>query len=351
MSFADTVIANYQSMHANGLDKFEQRPSRYGGLDLFQKQNAESEGILTAQDKENIKRSFGVPVQIPVVDYKNITIGNARTCNLQSEALDSAIINLVFVTYSWGFSMHPARNYENLVSYQNEFNRKMDAGIQALAATLDSQCITTLDNNLNQFYPQSILDFYAQTGNVLQVPQADKNDLYNNILSINETMDYYSSLDILNNPIHMAQVRRLAAQGAGNSENEAFQFLGYNWRSSNRVTNSAPTVESTMYSVVPGSVAYETRLDPDSKSRRRIHESKYWTVIPNAPLVGHDLGVYYQADCTDASALEATGTRLSGFTNTVVESWQMSHDACFVAVYNSDPATRFNPINKFEVLN
>jgi hypothetical protein len=61
-----------------------------------------------------------------------------------------------------------------------------------------------------------------------------------------------------------------------------------------------------------------------------------------------DLGVFYQADCTDASALQAA--TLAKFTNTKIESWQFSVDVFYLKAYNSDIANKYSGILKAEIL-
>lgn len=342
-----TVLQSYISGYTGKMDKNEQRPSKYGALDLFKSQSNDPNGILDTQTKANIEKSFNVSVQVPVVNFKDITIGNVRSCNLQTEGLTSALVTLTAVTYVWGFLAYPEQHYENYVGYQESINKLIEAGLQKLASTVDTGCVNLLETYKNQYFPAAMLAYYAQTANAFQVPQASKSDFYNQLGSVLQTMDFDSDPDVLTNPNGMATVRRLGAQGAGNSTNQAFQFAGYDWYSTNRVANGAG-VESTQYAVGKGQVALASRIDPSAKRRDRIHESKYWDVFPNAPYVDMDLGVYYQAECADASAVQASG--MTNSTRTKIESWEFSVDVFYVRPYNSAIATRYNPILKAEIL-
>jgi hypothetical protein len=343
-----TVLQDYISFYGGQMDKYEQRPSEYGALNLFKKQTAEAGSILDASVKANIERSFNTAVKVPVINYKDVSIGNVRSCAFKTDGLTSALVTLTAVTYAWGFVGYPEQHYENYVAYSQATGKMIDAGLQKLAATIDTACINTLETNKNQYFPQAILDYYAESGDALQVPQAEKTDMYNKLNSIFSTMDFTNNPDIVLNHIGMTDVRRFAAQGEGNSTNLGFQLLGYVWYPTNRVTNGGGTIESTLYAVAPGSVAIASRIDPDAKKRNRVHESKLWDIFPNAPYIGMDLGVFYQADCADASAIQASG--LTGNTRTKVESWEFSLDVFYIKPYNSDIANRYNPIVKLEVL-
>lgn len=343
-----TVLQDYISNYSGRLDKNEQRPSYYGTLEVFKKQTADPQGILDPAVQANIERSFNQTVKIPVIDYKDITITNARSCVFQTDGLVSKLISLSKVTYSFGFKAAPMQHYENYVAYQQAVAKLIDAGMQKLAATIDAACVATLEANKNQLFDQKMLDFYAVAGGAFQVPNASQEDLYNQIDSILQTADFpVGNTDIALNPIGTGIVRRLAGQGAQNAINETFQLLGYTWYPDNRIVNSGPTVKSTMFAVAPGSVAIKFRNSPDAKAGSRIHESKYWELFPNAPYIGAAMDVYYQADCADITGDQAG---IPNLTQTKAESWQFAVDVFQVAAYNSNPAGRYNPIFKFETL-
>jgi hypothetical protein len=346
-NIAATVLQDYISFYGGRLDQNEQRPSEYGALNLFQSQSNSPLSILDDQVKANIAKSFDVNVKVPVINYKDVAIGNVRSCAMRTDGLTSQLVTLTAVTYAWGFQTAPMQAYENYVQYQTVINKLLEAGLQKLASTIDAGCISLLETNKNQYFPQAMLDFYAQTGNAFQVAQTEKNFFYNNLASILKVADFQGNPDVTTNQIGMAMVRQIAAQGQGNAVNQGFQLLGYTWYPTNRVTNGSSLIESTLYAVAPGSVALASRIDPDSRAGSRIHESKYWDSMPNAPYVNMDLGVYYQADCADISGL---GAGLTNLTRTKVESWEFSVDVFYIAPYISSPSTRYTPIFKAEIL-
>lgn len=344
-----TVLQDYISEYGGRFDHLEQRPSEYGALNAFRAQTRGPLSILDPQIEANIDKSFGVSVKVPVIDYKNVAIGNVRSCALQSDGINSKLITLTAVTYAWGFLVYPMQHYENYVTYQTAINKLMDAGLIKLAETLDAGCVNVLETNKNQYFPQKMLDYYPVVGNAFQVPQAEKNDFYNKLGSIFRDADFTGNIDIVTNHIGMSAVRRLAAQGEGNAVNEGFQLLGYTWYPTARVNNGSSAIESTIYALAPGTVAIKSRNSPDAKQRSRIHESKYWDLMTNAPYVGMDLDVFYQAECADASAVQAAA--MQGLTQTKVESWQFSVDVFYIKGYNSSPSTRYEGIMKAEILN
>lgn len=346
MSLVLTLCQNLISKYSGATDKNEIRASRYGAWDFFQKQTGLASGILDAQTKANVMKSFGNTVQIPVLDNRTVTIGNTRSCTVADSENTSKLITLTFATYSFGFTMTPAQHYNNMIAYQQDFDKKLELYLLKLAATLDTAAVAKLATDKNQHFPAAITAYYAATANALQVPLAGHNDFYNNLSAIQEEMDFYGKLNIISSTSGQPMLNRLKAQGGGNDENDAFQFGGYEWNFTNRLTNGAG-VKSTLYAIPDGNVAVVNRNDPDAIAGSSVgNGAKQWG-IANMPLVNMDMATYYYEDCADKSALHA-GT--SGLTRTKVEGFEFSTDVCFVSAYNSVPATTFSPILKAELL-
>lgn len=345
-----TIYQDYISEYTRTLDAKEQRPSEYGALNFMRAQTTGPMSIVDPQTAANIQKSFNNVVKVPVVNYKDMAIGATRTCAMQTEGLTSQIVTLTAVTYAFGFIALPMQHYENFVSYQTAINRLLEAGFQKIAETVDTAAVNFLDTNKNTFFPAKLTDFWPEVGDAFQVPQIEKDDFYNRFADVLRTADFGgpNNVAIVTNHIGMGPVRRLAAQGEGNAVNQGFQLLGYVWYPTNRVTNGGGAVESTGYGAAAGTVALQSRIAPDARQRLRIHESKFWDYMPSTPFTGFDVGVFYQADCTDASALQAAG--MAGYTNTKIESWQLSVDVFYIKTYITDTANRYYPIFKFEIL-
>jgi hypothetical protein len=303
-----------------------------------------------------LTNSFGKVVKASVIDYENPTISNVRTCAVQTGGLTSKQVTFTFFTLAFGFVMVPAMFDNNDMSYESVFTQQLSNRINAAKALLDTKCVDFSNMHVNQYFPAEMLAYYAKSGNAFQVPvQTDQNGrknwmgLYNYLTSILAQQDFAGMTpDILTNPRGMADVRDLSSQGAYNATNKAWEVdLVGNFYQSPRVLNSGVGVAATEYAFLPGSVAITGRLDPDCLANRG-NGVKEWS---NVNLPGFDqYGLYYQSDCGDQSAVLAAN-RLSGLTRTFVESFEWSRDYCIFGAYNSDPTTRYEPINKFELLN
>lgn len=357
-SLVDTLTQNLRTQYAGRLDANENRPSEYGGLDLFNKQSRDALGILDPELHKNIENSFGNTVQAPVIDYEAPTISNVRTCEVQAGGPNSKLVTLTFFTLSFGLAMVPSRYLNNDVQYANVWSRSIDARINAAMALLDTKCVDFLNLNKNQYFPAEMLGYYPVLANAMQVAaqpnsygRKDWNELYNNLVSILATQDFGGTPDILTNPRGMATVRQLMSQGAYNAENMSWlvQLVGEFYQS-NRVLNNSG-VAATEYAVLPRSVAIDGRLDPDCRVGRVIGDpntpSRQWTQV-QLPRIGN-MGLYFRADCSDQSATLAA-ERLSGLSRTYAESFEFSKDFVIFGNYNSNPASRYGSTTKFELL-
>lgn len=344
MTLVSTLMQPLRAEYRNNLDKNELRQSRYGAYDLFKRQTSDGGGILTDEVKQNIKRSFGKSVVVPVLNSESVTIGNVRSCTIADSENTSALVTLTFATYAFGFTMYPAQHYNNDVAYQQDFDRKLRKYLLKFAATLDTLCVGKLNTDKNSFWNTDITNVYAQVANSLQVSKANTADFYNNAAAIMEYMDYYGQYDVIASTFHSPVISRLNAQGKGNDENDAFQFGGFDFGYTNRVTNAAG-IASTGFIVPKGMVALENRNDPDSIMGSSANGGGMQWEEVEMPLVGLKMGSFYNENCTDANALHAGTT---GLTATKKQSFQWSTDICLVTSYNSSPSTQFNPIVKAE---
>ena len=351
MSLVSTLMQDLRSNYTNTFDKNELRESRYGALRFFQDEAA-NRPILDEESIANIRQSFNRDVVIPVLNAEAVTVSAAyvRTCAIVDSENTSALITLTFTTYGFGFSMSPSVNSENDVNYQRDFSRKMDKYLVQFASVLDTACVTQLETDKNLLWTNVAPAYYAEVADALQVPQAEKNDLFNKAESVMATMDFYGNNHIVGSTSLMPMVRRQQAQGDGNSTNEKFQFDllgGYKFWPTNRIAN-AVGVEATMYSVNAGSTGIWNRNDPDTRAGHTIGvDFKQWST-ESMPVINMDMGSYYQQDCSDRSGI--AGGASTGLTRSRVEGFEFSTDIVTLTSYNSNTATQYGPVVKYEIL-
>ena len=353
MSLVNTLMQPLRTEYTPNLDKNEVRGSQYGAWDFFQQQSKLADGILSAEAKAFIDKSAGQLVDIPVLNADDVTISNVRSCVIPSDTETSALVRITFVTYAFGFTMNPARHFNNDVGYQTLFNHKLKQYLFKLAATLDTAAVNTLNTNRNIYFPAAITKYYAVVANALQVPLEQKEDFFNQLEAIFSEMDYNEMINIIGSTSLMPLIRRLQAQGAGNSINESFQFNPYRWHTTNRLLN-AVGVGETLFGVPDGYVAVRNRNMPDNIAGSvigdRANPLKEWGTAM-VPIVNLKMGTYFTQDCADMSALDGGGARMTQLQRTKVEGFYWDTDVAFVTAYNSSPSTKYGPIVKAEISN
>lgn len=359
-SLVGTLVQPLRSKYTDSFDKNELRESRYGALRFFQEESAQRP-IFDGETLMNITKSYNNSVIVPVLDAQTVTVTTpyTRTCAIADSENDSALVTLTFASYGFKFSMTPATHGNNEISYARDFERKMKKYLIQYANDLDLLCIAQLEADKNQYFPADLTDYYAQVGNALRVPQAEKDNFYNNLESIMQTMDFYDTAHIIASTKHMPVIRELSEQGKGNNKSLDWQFSGtgseptgkrirpFNFWPTNRVTNGAG-VDSSAFIVNSGSVFIANRNDIDSRMGGSIGGDLNVWAEEVIPIVNQKMGTYYQQKCDDRSAIAGAAT--AGNTRSRVEGFEFSTDVVVASAYNSSIAARYQPILKAEVL-
>lgn len=356
MSYALTIKDKLVARYPSNYDKLERRASKYGALELFQKQSNDPSAFLSAEAKALIEDSLGNAAEVnhPVIDAQSVSItkGSTITCSLPSdnEGTSKLIVTASPTKYSFGFTMVKDQFRHNHVGYIDALQAKITEFDLALAKQMDIDALAAISTAKNSYFPSEITAYYSVVGDALQVPQADKDDFYNQVSAIMGEMDFDGDNDMLINRIHQPMVNRYMAQGAANATNQAFQFDGYTWFTDNtsRLTNGVGK-ESTGYILQSGSLSTVTRIPSAYKLGDVIggaeNPVKEKTTF-DMPISNVECALLYQKDCADKSGLGIGEARTDSF----VEGWSFEVDVYYLSVYNSDTASRFTPIVKFEIL-
>ena len=278
MSYINTLMLPLRAQYPNGFDKNESRDPNVGAWNSFVRNSA---GLMTEDLRAKIKESDpAVSVSIPALDatpQSDISIRNTRSCTVPFDDGTSRLLAVTFETIVFSIQMTPADFMNNDVGYQAAFNRKYEERAYKVKRILDARAVANLETNKNTYWNGIDPEFYTIAGDAIQVPAASNDDFYNNLSAIWGSMDYeVGNSQNVANWTHQPLVQRYINQGAGNATNLAFQFAGNTWDLTTRVTNRDNTVGSTMYTMQPGNVAIETRVDLDARMNTRINENKYW---------------------------------------------------------------------------
>ena len=344
MSIAATRLDEYRLAYdRSNLDAWEHKLSNYGVLAAYQKDTPNT--IPGYADLIANRASEVRTVSIPVIDRTVFTTAARRTCDALTHELTSAYVTPTWTTLKTGFNMIPEEHEGNLLKYQDIFNKKMFHMQRTLAAALDTLAYTNINANIAQVVAADGNPFTLTT-NALVVAAADNELLFNELGAIMEQDDFPSDgINVVGSPRLSALVRENLAQGPANAENRGFQFGGYDFFYSNRVTVAVAS-RDTMFAAPPGSLAFLTWVDGDSRANRSSTDGKEWSVA-NLPILGFDVGLMYQSTCSNQGV---GGTaRATGLEATLSESFMFSVDYSFNCAYNVDNTTYSSPIHKFNL--
>ena len=342
MSIIATRLDEYRLAYdRSNLDAWEHRLSNYGVLATYQKDTPNT--IPGFNDLVTNRTAEVRTVAIPVINRTTFTTASSRTCDALTKEMTSTYVTPSWTTLKVGFNMTPAEHQNNYIKYQDLFNKKMTNMQRDAAATLDTAGHTNLNANKAQVVAADG-NPYTLVANDLIVPAADNELVFNEIGAIMEQDDFPGTgLNVVSSPRASALVREYSAQGTSNAENRVFQFGGYDFAYSNRVT-VAGTDRDSVYVAPEGSLAFLTWIDPDARMGHKSTKGHEWS-ITNLPILGFDVGLLYQSTCADKSS----GSPGTGMEATLSESFHFSFDYSFNVAYNSDNTTYSSPIHKFRL--
>jgi hypothetical protein len=347
---ANTLTQALRTAYPSNYDKYEDRLSEHGALALFKLDTIAPNAVITPDVIEMSKMSMGNTLQIPVIDGDDVTIGNVRSCTIADYENTSQLYTVTFATYAFGFTMVPASYQNNDIKYQADYNRKLLKYLKKFASTLDSAAIAKLEADktaiMNSPFIGAGQKYGALVGDAIQVTNAQKGLIFNDLTAILGEDDFYGRYNVLGSQTLRSIVGEYANQGAANATNTQFQFGEYDFGYSNRVTVGAGKA-ATFYAVPKGTLAVLNRNEPDAILGSMINSENYWEEV-QVPIVDLTMGVRYFKECANNSTING-GSGAAHLTGSMKETFIWSTDVAFITAYNSDPVTLPSAIFKAEI--
>ena len=342
MSLVATRLQNWRIENPE-LDRNMTRPLEYGALDFFIEQTDAPNSIISPNLRDRAFASMGNTVQVPVIDYDgDVTVSNVRTCTIADNENTSALYAVVWTTYAVGFTMVPTLYMNNEITYQHDFERKMEKICRALATTLDSAAITALEAAKTQVYKDPLQ--YTVTSNVIEVPTQMSTEILGDLNPMMRANAYPGMLHIIGNAGVDSLIRKLAQHGVYNDVNKRMEYDNKVLHYTTQLANAQGKIGS-LYAVADGNVGVLTRVDREALRRAsaNFHE---WDVV-RLPFIDLPVGSHYYTAVGDQSAI--AGAASADMTCNVKEYFGFSVDVAFIIAYNSDPTTVANPIMKAQI--
>ena len=342
MSLLATRVQNWRISNPD-FDKNMTRPCEYGALDFFIEQTNAGNSILTPEMKDRAFQSMGNTVQMPVINFDgDVTVSKTRSCVIADNENTSALVTVVWATYSVGFTMVPSMYSNNEISYQHDWTRKIEKITRALATELDKGAIAALEANKTQVFKDLL--YYTQTGNSLQVPWNMSTEVLGDINPMMRANCYPGQIHLVANAGIDSLIRKLAQHDVYNDQNKRMEYADKILHYTNNIVNEGG-IYGSFFAVEDGNVSILTRVDRESLRRARAN-SHEWDVV-RLPFIDLPVGSHYYTSVGDQSSIAGAAT--SDLTCAVKEYFAFSLDVAYLVAYNSDPEDVANPIIKGEI--
>lgn len=342
MSLIATRLQNWRVENPE-LDRNMTRPCEYGALDFFIEQTNAANSILSPNLRERAFSSIGNTVQIPVIDYdSDVTVSNVRSCVIADDENTSALYTVVWATYAIGFTMVPSLYMNNEISYEHDFNRKMEKNCRALADSLDKAAVTALEAGKTQLLKDKLN--YNFAANVIEVPTQMATEIMGDINPMMRANCYPRTVHIVGNAGIDGLINKLAQHGIYNDVNKRMEYDNKVFHYTNNVVNEVGK-NGTFFAIEDGNVGVLTRVDREAlrRTRTNFHE---WDVV-RLPYIDLPVGSHYYTAVGDQSQI--AGAASADLTCNVKEYFGFSVDVAFITAYNRDPEIVANPIIKAQI--
>lgn len=342
MSLVNTRIQNIRANSA--LDRYELRPSKYGAYNAFMVQSEDPSGILTPELKDKARLSIGSILETPVLNYDaGITIGNARTLTIADSENTSAMLQVSFSTYSWGFTITPAMYMNNEIGIQRDFERKFMKYLYKFAETLDVAAIAALAAAKTQVIKDSLI--YDKTGNAINTNWNDRENIMGDLNVIMGSNDFYGQMHVVGNGGVESLLKKLQQKSLYNEVNKQNEYGDKIVHLTNNLSN-AEGKYATGYAINSGSLGILTRFERDCLLGTVSGDGHEWS-IDTLPILGMPVGTYFYDSVGDFSAIAGAAT--ADMVRTRKEHYGFAVDVAMITAYNSDRSTIASPILAFNI--
>lgn len=347
MSLVATLAQEFR-VNSPQFDKFEFRIRQAGTLDTFLRQTNSNMSFVTQELKDKAFASIGHTLKMPAINYKDVTVRTTRPVTIAADENTSAFYTVTFATLAYGFHMYPTLYYNNDIGYQQDFNKKMQAMIVKMIATLEGQALTALDASKTQVLNVTppTLTFASNVLSETGITNLKDSYILADLEPAMAANDFDSlGLDVVGNHQLNSILNRMEGFGYFNQEDKTLQFNNKRFGFSRNITNAAGK-DATGYAIADGHLGVLTRVERDSLYRTKSATGHEWDTIV-MPGIGLEVGTYYYETVLDANTI--AGAASADMTRTKAEVFDFAFDVAFVTAYNSDRTTIPSGIIKFDI--
>jgi len=301
-NYADTVLQNAIAVMTDPANEKEFRQEAYGALDAHL-----AHADMMSPDIASIKQSSAQSAYMDYFKRSSETVGSARTHSVTGAYGDTGSLALTWTTYSREFSISVA---------QGDLNRYRDTQIAAkqlkntmidLYEAIEDDCVSNLETNRNTLAGNrsGLSTWHGVPSYTAHITLANTANYYNYIMTDLRNDKYNGLLQDVHTGNMNARIAEYMAQGAGNDTNLAFQFPGFEFHTSNSITNGSDFF-ATSYVIEAGGIAAIPWIPQPNRRGITGHGEYEWASIPDPFGKLGSLAVFIKRTAADTSGSGGT---------------------------------------------
>lgn len=289
------------------------------------------------QNLTALKQSDEQPTKAILFNRNYIASGTAKAAaHAAAGFADSFEKDIAFIKRVQKFKVSYKQADNNQFSYEEILQHNIKNALINIYEDLSAYNTAWIDTNRSQVGTNSIMLFDSVTNDQFDNTAGNKDRFFDYLKAAMRKNKYRPMYDVVGDQVNAAEFRRLAAQGAANATNQAYQMPGLNYIEEEQLTASA---NGTAYAWKAGMVGMTTWNEP--QNRRGLgdpgaNEGMFTTFNDSIMGMTHDLHIM-------RSLADTSGA--GGHVQDVVDEYELTTifttQGAFESTANATPIFKF----------
>ena len=320
-NYADTVLLNAVAVMTDPANAKEFRQEEYGALNAHL-----AYADIMIPNLAQIKKSENQTEQINYFKRSEGTVGSARTVSLTGKYGDTGYLTPTWTSYTREFTISEEQARGNIETAARIYAHQLKNTMIDLYEAIEDDAVSNLDTNRNTVAGNrsGLSTWHGVPSYTAHITNGNKANYYNYIKTDLRNDKYTGILQEVHTGNMDAFIAEYRNQGAGNDANTAFQFPGFEFHTSNSITNGSDFF-GTSYVTEVGSISAIPWIPGKNRDGVAGHGEYDWFSIPDPFGKLGQLAVFRQKTASDTSGSGGTA-------QDAVAIYEISVDATFLAV-------------------
>lgn len=336
--YSDTVLQAARAfIKDENNKKFELRPNFTNILGMFMKDREFSLPNLAELRAATTRTTTAMYLK-----KKTFTVGSSKSCSPSGQQSGSDSVDLSWAMKNVVITTNFKQHAGNEVSQARAFANDLYNAEVSLWESVDSALLTYLEANKSAVNNGGSGEFDSDN-DIMWVANTNVDDFYNLLTSDMKLNNYNPTYLEAFNTMWEAKQRKYINQGAGNNQNTAFQFAGFEFFPSNLISGT-PTIGGNTYTsihyVVPqNGVAILDWNDPLNRAGK-VSGEKSWSTYQSILRPEFTFDLFKVSSCGDT-------TSSGGGTQDFTETWELTLN--YALAKQPVPTADETPIYKYGI--